>query len=192
MESSFNGLFTTRQVEEGLLPKHPRLSRFRLKDRLRWVLQIKNNRGFGALIKKIHAMLVQIAPDRAPFSFKNPLFIYAPPKEENVSRRDGSIHRDVDARSDGYISCFLYLNTVDDGSAGTQMWMDSTNVTIGKNTPRQLRNLQVHEIAPERGKLAIWDGRLVHRALPNNSSQGRMALSFLVEAKDVEPLDIEL
>ena len=94
----------------------------------------------------------------------------------------------------GYLSVLVFLDgTGKHQSGGVRFWRNSTSVLVDVPTKpdpsqddwendrslhRHLRACEMVDIEPVRGKMVVWDARLVHRAMPNNCAEWRAAVHF--------------
>jgi len=91
-----------------------------------------------------------------------------PDTEDGIFHRDIFVNSEEDFKSNiFYLTHIIYL----DDSAYTEFCQNSNY-----NSDNNINNYKIKKIKSEPGKMILFDGRLLHRGLKNNSSKPRLAI----------------
>ena len=188
--SCLDGHFAEHKLEEELLPEG--LYDIESGSSAR-VTKVLDGRRYGKLRTAIAKILEQYFPSLGKFQFAQPMAFLAKTKTRNP-HANGALHRDYNGFNVGYVSAFLFLDGTPDGTGGIRFWKESELVDVDdKKNPgyqdkaltRNLKKLKTFYVKPQRGKLLLWDARIVHQAIANRSQNWRCAVGFIAHPESL-------
>jgi ectoine hydroxylase-related dioxygenase (phytanoyl-CoA dioxygenase family) len=92
----------------------------------------------------------------------------------------GFIHRDeLDLNEAGNYVVFIALPKLTTTNGSVRIWTESTQYPIDeKNGPRAVKDEKYTDLELTESEAAVFDARLLHRGLPNKTSENTMKLVF--------------
>ncbi len=126
---------------------------------------------------------------------QSPGMVMAPPVSgRSSSWAKGQIHRDFDDTTvSGVYSFLLCLTDVDASNGAIELWPGSTKIPHDPQFPMRYINrykLESKILTGQKGTLWIWDARILHRSLPNQTSKRRNTLMWFVNSLSMRPIKI--
>lgn len=131
-----------------------------------------------------------------PLSFVRinaPIIIVAPPVSSHSNFwSKGTIHRDMDSvDTSGVYSFLLLLGNMTKENGSVSFWPCSNGWAIdGKHPTRFTKMCPSITVVGCAGTLFVWDARILHQSLPNQTTRYRVGLHWIVNSTRSPPLTV--
>ena len=113
------------------------------------------------------------------------LSVAPPDSSRSNSWTSGLIHRDFKSTEvSGIYTFLLCLDDVTEENGSIKIWKDSkTSEHDRKHPNRAIKGMAAATLLGPKNTVFIWDARLLHKSLPNQSKQSRRVLIWIVSSK---------